>query len=223
MSVNPLDFSVEKNEYVACSIELLDELPSLGKYQTLKIECYVGFRVSEGRNGKRYLAAKSHTVKNVFSANRSSIVRFLYEDAGKRDVFHRFVQFFLVQEGEYEGVMEDQVKSVRVRYRTKNLRPLESLSEEVSVEIEAEIKNRGLLPSIYDPVKLLWYYWIKMNVAALAQQPQQPANIDEVIAELEKQIAEKERELAELRARLEELKRLKSVSGRIASIAIEVK
>jgi hypothetical protein len=44
-------------------------------------------------------------------------------------------------------------------------------------------------------------------------------NVDQAIEELEKLVAERERELAELKAKLEELRRLKSLPGRIASLA----
>jgi vacuolar-type H+-ATPase subunit I/STV1 len=103
-----------------------------------------------------------------------------------------------------------------------NLKPIGQLSEKERAEAEAEIRNAGYLPSMYDPVKLLWHYWIKLKVAQAAAAPAPaaagPQDVDQAIAELERLIEQKERELAELRAKLEELKRLKSVSGRVASL-----
>jgi hypothetical protein len=52
---------------------------------------------------------------------------------------------------------------------------------------------------------------------AVAEAPSARA-IDQDIEELERTIAEKERELAELREKLQELKRMRSVSGRVASL-----
>lgn len=55
--------------------------------------------------------------------------------------------------------------------------------------------------------------------AALSQAPVTAPQGGEAIQELERLVAEKERELSELRAKLEELKRLRAVSGRVASLA----
>jgi len=82
------------------------------------------------------------------------------------------------------------------------------------------IKVKFCLPS---PELARAFEEVRAYLVSQAPRIQIQKDLDEAIAELEKQIAEKEKELAALKAKLEELKRLKSVPGRIASIAIEVK
>jgi len=219
-------FSVEGNRVVAC--QLFANFPVRNpRHTSTEVKVYTSLVVIE-KGGKRYLATRKRQLSSlVFSAPVGAIVSIEHQTGSRHILDHAYLKFFVVTDGQYEVVLKDRASSLRedLKCTTINLRPLEELGELELAEAEAEIRNRGLLPSLYDPVKALWHWWVKMRVADLAAvQPQQPANIDEVIAELEKQIAEKEKELAALKTKLEELRRLKSVSGRIASIAsIEVK
>jgi hypothetical protein len=229
-------FSVENNEHLTCSIEFSPELPVVNpKYTVYDVTAYLGFKTVEGHTGKRYLATvKRECHGKAFALPKGAIVHLLYSTGTKKITYHRYVQFFLVVEGRYEGELLDlegeqcAEGKVNLKFVAINLKPIESPDEKSLVEAEAEIRNHGWLPSIYDPVRLLWHYWVKAKIVQQAPQPSPspatagPQNIDQAIAELEKLIAEKERELAQLKAKLEELKRLKSVPGRVASL-VEVK
>jgi hypothetical protein len=229
-------FSVENNEHLTCSIEFSRELPVVNpKYTVYDVVAYLGFKTVEGHTGKRYLATvKKDCHGKAFALPRGAIVHFVYATGTKSTTYHKYVQFFIVTTGRFEGELKDLCDGgadgkVNLKFVAINLKPIESPDEKSLVEAEAEIRNHGWLPSIYDPVRLLWHYWVKAKIVQQAPQPSPspatagPQNIDQAILELEKLIAEKERELAELKAKLEELTRLKSVSGRVASLAVEVK
>jgi hypothetical protein len=226
-------FTVETNQVITCQLELAEQLPVANSKctRTEKI-AYLGFRLVDGQKGK-YLAAKKKDWLNGWSwaLPRGAIVHLIHSTGTWKNRYHEYVQFFVVVEGRWEGVLQDEVRDrvqgpLDIKFVAINLKPIGRLSEKEGAEAEAEIRNAGYLPSMYDPVKLLWHYWIKLKVAQAAAAPAPaaagPQDVDQAIAELEKTIAEKERELAQLKAKLEELKRLKCVSGRVASL-VEVK
>jgi hypothetical protein len=225
-------FSVENNEYLTCSIEFSPELPVVNpKYTTYGMTAYLGFKTVEGHIGRYLATVKRECRGKAFPLPRGAIVHFVYSTGTRKITYHKYVQFFLVVEGQYEGEILDLEGEgegkVNLKFVATNMKPIESPDEKTLAEAEAEIRNRGLRPSIYDPVRLLWHYWVKMKIAQQVPPSTGPAvagpqTIDQEIQALEKLIAEKERELAELKAKLEELKRLKSVSGRVASL-VEVR
>jgi hypothetical protein len=220
-------FTVETNQVITCQLELAEQLPVANSKctRTEKI-AYLGFRLVDGQKGK-YLAAKKKDCNGwSWALPRGAIVHLIHSTGTWKNRYHEYVQFFVVVEGRWEGVLQDEVRDrvqgpLDIKFVAINLKPIGRLSEKEGAEAEAEIRNAGYLPSMYDPVKLLWHYWIKLKVAQAAAAPAPaagPQDVDQAIAELEKTIAEKERELAELRSKLEQLKRLQSISGRVASL-----
>jgi hypothetical protein len=66
--------------------------------------------------------------------------------------------------GERKVVLKDRKGNQDVEAKILNLIPLDEMPEEIKREIEAEILNKKWLPSEYDPVKQLYYYWIRQKV-----------------------------------------------------------
>jgi len=210
-------FSVERNSVVSCGIELLSGLPICNdKCTETDRVAFVGLHLVRGKqNGKLYLAAKKQYLRGWAWALPKGAIVFIYHQTGTwKNVYHKYKQYFMVVEGEYKGILVDEKdEKGNIEYKTVNLKPIEMLDEKKLAEIEAEIMNNGWLPSQFDPVRILYYYWKKQITIIPAT-----SDIDKQIEEMKKLISEKEKELADLKAKLEELIKQKEIPGRIASL-----
>jgi hypothetical protein len=210
-------FSVERNTVISCNIELSSGLPICNEKctETNKV-AFVGLHLVKGKhNGKFYLAAKKQYLKGWAWALPKGAIVFIYHQTGTwKNVYHKYKQYFMVVEGEYEGILIDEKdEKGNIEYKTVNLKPIEMLDEKKLAEVEAEIRNNGWLPSQFDPVRILYYYWKKQITIIPAT-----SDIDKKIEELQKLIEQKRKELEELERQLNELIKQKEVPGRIASV-----
>jgi hypothetical protein len=213
-------FSVEGNVVLTCSLELKESLP-VDNYRCTETEkiAYTGLYLASGRNGKMYLAARKKSLSGWSWALPKGAIVYVHHGTGSRKhTYHRYIQYFIVAEGKFEGVLEDEkgedsYGKINIKFTTVNLKPIQYLDEKVLAEVEAEIMNHGWLPSFYDPVRILYYYWMRWTLATKAS-----GDLDKQIEELKRLVEEKEKELAELKAKLEDLIKQKSISGRVVSM-----
>jgi hypothetical protein len=160
---------VSGNTILPARIEFIDQLPLANdKATTKRITVYTGLaEYVSPKSGRKYLIAKKmRDYEGV--APRGALVRFFYETGSHRNVYNMYDQWFIVDNGIYEYTLKDLVgrrydkKDVRVRL--VNLRPVSDIDSAIKSEVRAEIMNRGLLPSEYDPVETLYYYWVRQRV-----------------------------------------------------------
>jgi len=147
-------------------IEYVDELPVVNRKATLlEFIVYTGLlEYVSPKTGRKYIVAEKKTWDtNV--APQGALVMF-YCSAGFRTYTeHAYYQWFVVDEGVYDYVLKDEKGKKDVRVRLINLRPIGGgLDEKTLAELKAEIMNKGYLPSQYDPIETLYYYWIKQRV-----------------------------------------------------------
>ena len=158
---NDVVFSVADNEVVPILIEA--NFPVVNRKATSYEKIvYVGLNLYQGRKGV-YLVARKWRDANT--APVGAILYIDYRTGSHKHTYNHYTQFFVVAPvGERKVVLKDRKGNQDIEARILNLVPLEEIPEEVKREIEAEILNRKLLPSEYDPVKQLYYYWIRQKV-----------------------------------------------------------
>jgi transposase-like protein len=158
---NDVVFSVTENEVVPILIEA--NFPVVNRKATsYVIYVYTGLGLYQGKKGVYLIARKW---RNANTAPIGSIVYLDYSTGSHKHTHNHYVQFFVVAPvGERKVMLKDRKGNQDIEVRVLNLVPLEEMPEEVKREIEAEILNRKWLPSEYDPVKQLYYYWIRQKV-----------------------------------------------------------
>ena len=151
-------------------IEFIDELPVLNpKYTSRRFVVYTGLsEYVSPRTGRKYIIAEK--ARDTDIAPQGALVRFYYDTGSGKHTYHAYSQWFVVDEGVYDYVLEDEEGGdskgkIDVRVKLVNLRPIgKGLDDKTFAEVKAEIMNKGYLPSEYDPVETLYYYWIKQRV-----------------------------------------------------------
>ncbi len=205
-------FEVKSNKVLPCRIDA--DFPIYNpKHTHLEISVYTSIYIKSFR--QKYLVASKRTVRSgEFVAPVGAIVELVYTSGSGRHTYYELRSFFLVAEaaGEYEVSVRDyNVGGTKaVKLATKNLVLLD-LSGFSKPEIEAEIMNvHGALPSKYDPVGVLYYFWVKRRVAdsilSATQVSPVVTDLEEQIRKIEELIKQKEQELQALREQLSQLK-----------------
>ncbi|MEM1830524.1 MAG: hypothetical protein QXJ97_03210 [Desulfurococcaceae archaeon] len=161
-----------------------------------------------------HLVTYKKTVSKEFAAPVGAIVRVEYSSGSGRHTYYTFTGYFLVAEvGEKElevSVKDYNVGGVRTaKLKTRNLELLDT-SGFSKAEVEAEVANEyNARLSKYDPVELLYYFWVKKKVAGPAVSSVSPAvavtDLEEQIRKIEELIKQKEQELQALREQLQQL------------------
>jgi hypothetical protein len=150
-------------QYIVCSIQI-GSPSDAWKVNQHEVMVYTGLKLIQGRRGDTYLAAvKKAAWNDTFTAPLGAIVRLIHSSGSRKHTYHDYTQFFLVQEGEFEATLEDKVGHDHISCKTTNLKPINAIDEQKKAAAEAEIRNRGWLPSQYDPVRTLYYIWVMMN------------------------------------------------------------
>jgi hypothetical protein len=160
---------VSRNTILPVRIEYIDQLP-LANDKATRREFIVYTGLTEyvsPRSGRKYLVAeKMRDYEGV--APRGALVHFQYYTGSHRNIYNMYDQWFVVEEGVHEYVLKDltdnESKKRDVRVKLVNLRPVSEIDKAIKSEVRAEIMNRGLLPSEYDPVETLYYYWVRQGI-----------------------------------------------------------
>jgi len=157
-SIREIVFSVENNPKVPIKIDD-SNLPVENPRATVEeFEVYVALGILDGKKGA-YLVAKKWYGKAV---PEGAIVYYKYGTGSRKHTYHKYRAFFIVKNvGKKKVLLKDMKGDVDVEIEVFNLEPLKPLDDEKLAEMEAEIMNRGWLPSNYQPVRTLYYYWIK--------------------------------------------------------------
>jgi len=158
---NDVVFNVADNEVVPILIEA--QFPIVNRKATShEVQVYVGLKLYQGKKGVYLIAEKW---RNTNTAPVGALVYLYYRTGSHKRAYNKYEQLFVVAPvGERKVILKDRAGDKDVETRVINLVPLELLSEEVKREVEAEILNKKWLPSEYDPVRTLYYYWIRQKV-----------------------------------------------------------
>jgi hypothetical protein len=157
---------VSGNRVLPIRIEYVDELPVVNRKATvLLFNVYTGLsEYVSPRTGRKYIVAEK-AWRDTSIAPQGALVRFSYKTGSRSYIDHEYYQWFVVDEGVYDYVLKDSKGGKNVRVKLVNLRPVgDGLDDKTFAEIKAEIMNKGYLPSEFDPVETLYYYWIKQRV-----------------------------------------------------------
>lgn len=158
---------VTTNKVVPIGIEFIDKLPVKNPKVTVEeLVIYSGLgEYTSPKSGRKYLVARKWNKSNV--APVGVLVRYKYSTGSHGRTYNAYYQWFVVTEGEHDYVLKDTVglqEKVDVRVKLKNLKPLELPPQNVRDEVEAEILNKGWKLSEYDPVDILYYFWVRQRV-----------------------------------------------------------
>ncbi len=181
---NDVVFSVAENEVVPVLIEANFPVANRKATSYEKI-VYVGLNLYQGKRGV-YLVARKW--RNADTAPVGAILYIDYSTGSHKHTYNWYKQFFVVTPvGERKVVLKDRKGNQDVETRILNLVPLEEIPEEVKGEIEAEILNKKWLPSEYDPVEQLYYYWIRQKVHEKAMVEEEEVTVTAVGVEEQEQ------------------------------------
>jgi len=159
-------FTVEGNKVVPINIEPVGELPVYNpKYTRSVVSIYTGLDIMTSSRGIKYLVARKWKSRYT-TAPLGALVFFHYETGSSKHTYYEVGFWAVVDEGEYEVEISPKGKMGKTpaKFKLKNLRPIAMLTDDDISEVEAEILNKGWEPSKYDPVRTLYYYWIKTKV-----------------------------------------------------------
>ena len=189
---------VTTNKVVPIGIEFIDKLPVKNPKVTVEeLVIYSGLgELVSSKTGRKYLVARKWNKSNV--APLGALVRYKYSTGSRGRTYNAYYQWFVVTEGEYDYVLKDTVglmEKVDVRVKLKNLKPLELPPQNVRDEVEAEILNKGWKLSEYDPVDILYYFWVRQRV-------HEPEKEEEVVPEA----VEEEKPTPQVEVKLPEVK-----------------
>jgi len=158
------------NKHVPVKAVFSEPLPVVNSKKTrTDIKVYVGLYPYQSGSGRVYLAARKGPTtvrlidyeKLVGTAPEGAIVYLYHVSGTHRNVYHRFSEYFMVKRGaKTKAKILDIESGDEIEVELENLVPLEKLSPEKRAEVEAEIRNRGWLPSMYDDSVMLYYHWV---------------------------------------------------------------
>jgi hypothetical protein len=164
-----------EGQHIVCSLQPEKELPKL-RYTEKEVELFTALHIVQGRRGGFYLAARKQPIhREIFTAPSGAILKFFYSTGTSGHRYHEYRQYFIVEPcGQLTHTLKDTVGREGhedIPCRLMNIRPIQDLDEMTRATLEAEIKNKGWLPSFYDPVLLLYHIWLKGKKAAVEPQP----------------------------------------------------
>ncbi|RLF08410.1 MAG: hypothetical protein DRJ60_00325 [Thermoprotei archaeon] len=174
-----MEFEVQ-GEYLP--IRLSGNFPVVNRKATFSsLQIYVGLKEKEFR-GKKYLVAKKASEKDV--APEGAVVHFVYRTGSHSNVYHSYVFFGVVAKtGMQRLTLKDNVGEKDVEIEIENILPIPCIDENEKKALKAEIMNKGLLPSHYEPVELLYKLWMKEKAIPTQQEA---TNIEEEVITPEK-------------------------------------
>jgi len=186
--------NVSGNRVLPIRIEYIDELPVVNRKATvLLFNVYTGLSEYVSPRTKRKYIVAEKVWRDTSIAPQGALVRFSYSTGSRSYTDHKYYQWFVVDEGVYDYVLKDLKGGKNVRVKLVNLRPIgDGLDDKTLAEMKAEIMNKGYLPSEYDPVETLYYYWIKQRVH------EKPVAEEEEAIAVEEEAPEKQPELPPL-------------------------
>jgi len=146
----------------------------------IRIKIYSGLTAKQYR--KKYLIAEYRTVKDrdytvektdedhvkldvISTAMEKEILKLYYRTGSHKHADVEITVFFIVVKGDREAsiVYRDET----IVFSLTNLQLLgKTLTRAQLAEVEAELINRGWLPSEYEPVRTLYFYWVKLGIAS---------------------------------------------------------
>ena len=183
--------NVSGNRVLPIRIEYVDELPVVNVTER-EFVVYTGLsEYTSPKTGKRYIVAEKRRW-DTDVAPQGALVRFRYATGSHRRSYYSYYQWFVVDEGVYDYVLKDLKGGKDLRVKLINLRPISEPDNKTLSEMKAEIMNKGYLPSEYDPVETLYYYWIKQRVH------EKPVAEEEEAIAVEEEAPEKQPELPPL-------------------------
>lgn len=147
-----------RGKAVPCSVDYSYE--GVWRRRWFEITVYKSLIVMKKKEWKNtYIITRKEHVDSSFTAPEGAIVYLCIDHGSRKYSRARFEGFFVVKNNESGEVKEGEIT---VTY--KNLKPLQKLSDEQLAEIEAEIINKyNALPSRFDPVRSLYYYWLRAS------------------------------------------------------------
>ena len=171
-------FTVEGSKVVPINIEPVGQLPVYNPKRTFSvIDIYSGLDLKPSPRGIKYLIAKKWRSKNT--APLGALLYFRYETGSSKHAYYVVDFWAVVDEGEYEVELSPKMGKEPAKFKLKNLRPIALLTDDEISEVEAEIFNKGWEPSKYDPVRTLYYYWIKAKVHEKPAEAEEEAEVAE--------------------------------------------
>ena len=152
--------------------------PKLTHYSAVP---YIGLALKKYESGTWLIALKGSG--NYFSPENTgmegTIVLFTYVTGSHKHTHHKYVKWFIVRNtGRVRVLFKDLVGSKDVEAEVYNLEALEEPTSEEVGRINADLRNMGWKLSNYDPVNILYYYWIVRKIAGNA--PPNPCGLEQV-------------------------------------------
>jgi|GEM_PF-6268381 len=177
-----------KGEYVPIVLSV-EGLPSGVKDRWITV--YTGLKTKKYKKGtwlvadKRHITYKMKNGRLVDNLREGSIVRLYYVAGSRRHDTNKYDEFFIVKKGVKSRVtLKDLIDDHDITVELENLEKLPKLTRKEYNELEAWLKNRGLKPSLYDPVVSLYDYWIRKKLGEQAKQAKQAPATEERLGEV---------------------------------------
>ena len=163
-------FTVENNRYLQSFINMKSaKFPVFNdKATTYETTTYVGLGLKRYNSGTWLIGLKGgyYFFSPENAAPEGSLVYFYYSTGSHKYRYNKYEQWFVVREvGRGKVLLKDLVGDVDVEVEVMNLVPIEGPTEEELGRVNAELLNRGWKLSNYDPVNVLYYFWLIKQVA----------------------------------------------------------
>ncbi|MEM4454822.1 MAG: hypothetical protein QXT28_08945 [Thermofilaceae archaeon] len=172
-------FSVEGNEKIP--VIFRGNFPVVNSKATHgTLVYYTELRVITSEKGVKYVVARKKErrwgwkgfdgkINFAEALPRGAIILFHYRTGTHSNAYHTYSAVFVVDSGGGVVTLADSTRRVPggdVTVEAKNLRVIKEIAEEERARIEALFANKyGAKPSLYDPVALLYYYWVEEGLA----------------------------------------------------------
>jgi len=100
-----------------------------------------------------------------------AIVYISYHTGSSKHVYHEYSAIFIVKKGEQSTVeLRDEKGDKNIKAEITNLQLLQFIGDQKTMELKAELLNKGWIPSRYDPVITLYHYFIKVGQRTTAEE-----------------------------------------------------
>lgn len=172
-------FSVEGNEKIP--VVFKGDFPVVNSKATHGVLTYfTELKVMTTEKGAKYIVARKKErrwgwkgfdgkINFAEALPRGAIILFRYRTGTHSNAYHTYSAVFVVDSGGGVVTLADSTRRVPggdVAVEAKNLRVIKEIAEEERARIEALFANKyGAKPSLYDPVALLYYYWVEEGLA----------------------------------------------------------
>jgi len=152
---------VKQNKVVP--IKITADFPVTNRKATFsEVKIYVGLAVKTYPGGKAFLIANEWKDSSV--APVGALVHIYYKTGTHRHVTDEYDLWFIVKEVGEQKVTLKAVKGRDVDATLLNLVPLQPPTEQEVAGAKAEILNKGWQPSKYDPVDILYHFWVLRRI-----------------------------------------------------------